>query len=579
MIMERQSQRRGAARARGSGWLAAVAALLVFAVPLFAHGALRRSTPAEGAHLQAVPRELRMTFTEAVELPFARVTLTGPAGSVGLGPPSLSPDSATVLIVPVTGPMVAGMYRIAWQVAGEDGHPVRGQIAFMVRPDADGIASSQAAGPPAGQQPADHDAGMEHGSPDHHDPQTFGGAGFNAESPLYVAIRWVTFLGLLGAIGAVAFRLVLWAVGRQRYPFEAAFLPVAARRAARIGLILTGGVAVAALLRLFAQARALDVGVGALMGTLSNTTWGWGWILQVLGVALAAVGFWFAARGGQVGEAPSVAVSEPVTVTPPVSLSTDAVPEERSAAPPAAEGVTATIGLVGPKLYPAEPSPAAQDAQRTEPAPATMQRPAAPSSGTAPWWLAGLGAALLAATPAMSGHAASTPWLAPLPILTDTVHVIGAGGWLGSLLLLLVVGIPVALRLAQPDRGPAVAALVNAFSPTALFFAGTAAATGVFAAWLHLGTVPALWESTYGRTLLLKLAVLSIVFGTGAYNWLKVKPALGEEAAAGRLRKSATLELAVGVVVVLVTAVLVATSPPTDAEMTMRVDAPRGSQR
>jgi putative copper export protein len=86
--------------------------------------------------------------------------------------------------------------------------------------------------------------------------------------------------------------------------------------------------------------------------------------------------------------------------------------------------------------------------------------------------------------------------------------------------------------------------------------------TGVFSAWLHLGTVPALWTTGYGRTLLLKLGVASLVFGTGAYNWLRVKPALEREEAAGPLRRSATIELTVALVVLAVTAVLVATPLP-----------------
>lgn len=59
--------------------------------------------------------------------------------------------------------------------------------------------------------------------------------------------------------------------------------------------------------------------------------------------------------------------------------------------------------------------------------------------------------------------------------------------------------------------------------------------------------------------------MLSGVFGTGAYSWLRVKPALGGERAAGRVRRSATVEVAVGVLVLLVTAVLVATAPPAGA--------------
>lgn len=174
------------------------------------------------------------------------------------------------------------------------------------------------------------------------------------------------------------------------------------------------------------------------------------------------------------------------------------------------------------------------------------------------WVLALLSVAVLAFTPAVSGHAVSAPRLMGLAVLADGLHVIGAGGWLGSLLFVLAVGIPTALRLEADERGPAVADLVDAFSPTALAFAGATATTGVFAAWLHLGTVRALWETAYGQTLLVKLAVLSIVAATGAYNWLRVRPALGDIEGARRVRRSATVEIAVGVLVLAVTAVLVA---------------------
>lgn len=183
------------------------------------------------------------------------------------------------------------------------------------------------------------------------------------------------------------------------------------------------------------------------------------------------------------------------------------------------------------------------------------------------WPLAAVGAFALAATPAFSGHAAAAPRFAWGAIAADTVHVIGAGGWLGGLLLLLAAGIPAAMQLEESARGRAVADLVNAFSPTALLFAGAVGATGVFAAWLHVGGVGALWTTDYGRTLLLKLAILSIVAGTGAYNWLRVRPALGDVEGARRIRRSGMAELAVGVLVLAVTAVLVATPTPRDESM------------
>jgi putative copper export protein len=147
----------------------------------------------------------------------------------------------------------------------------------------------------------------------------------------------------------------------------------------------------------------------------------------------------------------------------------------------------------------------------------------------------------------------------PLVIFADGVHILGASGWLGSLLVLLVAGIPAAMRLDTDDRAPAVAGLVNVYSPSALVFAGVTVLAGVFSAWIHLGTIPALWQSDYGKTLLVKLTALGIVIATGAYNFLYVRPRLGKVEGANDIRRSATIEVAVAVVVLLVTAILVAT--------------------
>ena len=172
-----------------------------------------------------------------------------------------------------------------------------------------------------------------------------------------------------------------------------------------------------------------------------------------------------------------------------------------------------------------------------------------------------LGALALAVSPALSGHAVATPELAWVAVPNDVLHVIGASGWMGSLLMLVAVGIPTAIRLDGEVRGQAVSVLVNAFSPIALTFATLAAGTGVVSAWLHLGSFGALSSSDYGRILLIKLLVLLPVLALGAFNWLRVRPRLGDDAAASRIRRSATAELAIGALVVVITAVLVATPP------------------
>jgi copper transport protein len=152
-----------------------------------------------------------------------------------------------------------------------------------------------------------------------------------------------------------------------------------------------------------------------------------------------------------------------------------------------------------------------------------------------------------------------------LAVVSDGFHVLGVGGWLGSLLVTIGVGVPAALTLREGQRGEAVADLINAYSPTALAFAALVAATGVVAGWIHVGSVAALWQSTYGRTLLVKLAILFVVAGTGAYNWLRVRPALGDVEGARRVRRSGSVELAAGAVVLIITAILVATPTPMDS--------------
>jgi hypothetical protein len=107
-----------------------------------------------------------------------------------------------------------------------------------------------------------------------------------------------------------------------------------------------------------------------------------------------------------------------------------------------------------------------------------------------------------------------------------------------------------------------VGALVRSFSPTALGFAGVLVLTGVFATWLHGGSVGALLGSDYGRLLLLKLGAFALVLAAGAYNFRRVLPTLGEDATTAWLRRSARLELAAGAVVLLITAMLVATARP-----------------
>jgi putative copper export protein/methionine-rich copper-binding protein CopC len=466
---------------------AVTAALLLSAGAVFAHGVLQSSSPANGAHLTAAPRELRLTFSEAPELGIARIQLTGPDGQpVALGALGATGDRRMTLVAPIIGPLAEGPQTVAWQVAGADGHPVRGTFRFVISPGATGLGL--AAGPTPATVPAPGDS-----SSAHHNPVSMplSATEFDAESAGYVAVRWLLYASLLVVIGAVAFKTVVLSLLRGRKGVDPAQVEESSRRAARVGFAGACLLLAAVLARLIAQSIALHGSRGAtdleLVGSMiAATTWGRAWLVQALAAVVALIGFRFARQ------------------------------------------------IAGPSLT------------------------------RAGWTVAALAALTLAFTPALASHAAASPRLRTLAIISDGLHVLGASGWLGSLLVLLVAGIPAALSLAADRRGAAVADLVNAFSPTALVFAGLVGATGVFAAWLHIGSIQGLWQSAYGELVLIKLGVLSLVALTGAYNWLRVRPALGGIDGADRIRRSATVEVAIATFVLVVTAILVATPTPMD---------------
>ena len=180
------------------------------------------------------------------------------------------------------------------------------------------------------------------------------------------------------------------------------------------------------------------------------------------------------------------------------------------------------------------------------------------------WLVAAIGAAALACSPALTGHASATRPVG-LAIITDLAHVLAACAWLGTLLTLLFTALPLvrATRsMAGIGSGALVASLVRAFHPIALTCAAVVVASGLIAAWLRLPTVASLWDSSYGRILLMKLAFVAAVAILGAINWRRVLPTLGDDSAARRITRTASAELTIAALVLAVTAVLVSTSPP-----------------
>ena len=111
--------------------LAALLFSLGFATQAFAHANLVSATPAANSMAMSPPTELRLKFSEGIEIKFSKMKVTGPdKKAIETGQPKLDPDDNTVLIVPLMAPLPDGKYTVDWQAVSVDGHKTNGSYSF-----------------------------------------------------------------------------------------------------------------------------------------------------------------------------------------------------------------------------------------------------------------------------------------------------------------------------------------------------------------------------------------------------------------------------------------------------------------
>lgn len=99
-----------------------------------AHAFLNQAVPPVGGAVPASPKEIRLTFSEAVEPRFSGIELATSNGrSIAIGPVATAPgdDKQLVLAVP---PLAPGRYRVNWHVVSVDTHRTEGEYTFTVGP-------------------------------------------------------------------------------------------------------------------------------------------------------------------------------------------------------------------------------------------------------------------------------------------------------------------------------------------------------------------------------------------------------------------------------------------------------------
>jgi copper transport protein len=173
-------------------------------------------------------------------------------------------------------------------------------------------------------------------------------------------------------------------------------------------------------------------------------------------------------------------------------------------------------------------------------------------------------AAAVLSFPGAAGHAAQTSPRA-LSVLLDWAHLASGSLWLGGLVGLLVLwwSLPAARRVAG------LAVCVPRFSNVAFVSVLVLVATGTGAAIFHLPVLSALWQTSYGKVILIKVAILAATMPLAAVNLLRNKPGLAEparaEGAARLLRRLVRSEALLVAGAVFAAALLSSLAPPPPA--------------
>jgi copper transport protein len=249
---------------RGVPVLAAVVVALALPVAASAHAYLIKTVPDASSTVNVPPREVALTFDEAVEPRFAIISVSDRSGhQETTGPVRRSAGNPDTLIVPLRPNLPEGWYLVYWRAISVDGHPVQGAFTFAIGPDA-GTA-------PAFVTP--------------HISQTA------TTTPLLVA-RWAVFLTVMGAIGLFVLRIGIARPAAGR-------LPGTSLRAVSVAFVAASLLGLVAIPVYLEEATAIDslrsfFDVGALVPLFRVTAFGRGYVDLELCFALFCVAAWIA---------------------------------------------------------------------------------------------------------------------------------------------------------------------------------------------------------------------------------------------------------------------------------------------
>jgi copper transport protein len=173
-------------------------------------------------------------------------------------------------------------------------------------------------------------------------------------------------------------------------------------------------------------------------------------------------------------------------------------------------------------------------------------------------------ALILISTTTMMGHGASTE-MAP-PIILDYVHNLLASIWIGGVVFLGFVILPAITKLDYDVRDKITATLIPRFSGIIIIALGILIITGPTLLWFLDSNVNSLTESTYGKLIIAKIVIASIMICFGGFYQIKfvsqAKTNLKSSGVYKKLQKPLKFEAGLGIALLAVVALLVNSSLP-----------------
>lgn len=431
-----------------------------------AHAVLERSIPLANTALEKSPERVDLWFSEEIDPAFSSARVVDSRSQAVAGPGSVASGGRQITLSVPSLPQ--GLYTVTWRVLSVvDGHATSGVVLFGV---GTAVANALAAEPRI--------------------------------DPGLVVIRWVGFLAAFLLAGVEFFRVAVLSPGLQKLPHQnrvalmSAVLPALRDVTVSAGVVLLAALAaeIAALTVHLVDASLPEViGSGALWRLLWWTNPGWSALVRAGAAALLLLpptsrGRMFRAAGliwGILAGTLLAALGGPAAIAShlPVLFLTAFV-----------YGLI-TIGIV--LLWP-------------------YLSDSRPVSLT---WVPPATSAVLLAGFTVSAHAWAN---GPAAVAMDWLHLVALATWIGGLASLLVV----ARAVGVSDRRQLLRALVPRFSSVAATGLAVVIVTGLYSARLHVPDFQALRTTVYGRTLLIKLALVAPLVALGAVNRFVIRPRL-----------------------------------------------------